>query len=203
MDPLAIAHTPDQYLAFPIQHQQLPRLKMTLPPPLGRLCLASPENILRLEVVCTSRFRYSEHFIWERTAHDRHPRSTVTSFRHEVAEFIKNPEFIALVAVNAYDPDESSKPEAIKPVDNGWRPPPAGTPVVVGLGIWRLQPGSSRVGSIRMKRVGPYPELPDDNFKGLNQKRSKAFEDAAIEARSYSLTIVKWSVKLTGTNSDG
>ncbi|KAK4652764.1 hypothetical protein QC762_500408 [Podospora pseudocomata] len=65
---------------------------MTLLPPLGRLRLASPENILRLGVVCTSGFRYSEHFIWERTAHDRHPRNTVTFFRHEVAEFIKTPE---------------------------------------------------------------------------------------------------------------
>ncbi|KAK0664563.1 hypothetical protein QBC41DRAFT_283784 [Cercophora samala] len=160
---------------------------MAAQPSLGRLRLASPDDILRLGIVCTAGFRCSEQFIWERTAHNQHPQSTITFFRHAVAEFIKNPEFIALVAVDAYNPDESSKTDAIIPVDNGWKPPAAGTPVVVGLGVWRLQPGSPRVGKYQ-NETAPYPNLPEYDYKDLDRKRSKAFEDLAVAAGNACFT---------------
>ncbi len=35
----------------------------------GALRLATPEDVLRLGVVCTEAFRYSDQFIWERPYH--------------------------------------------------------------------------------------------------------------------------------------
>lgn len=98
-------------------------------------------------VVCTAGFRYSEQFIWERTQHDQFPQSTIVFFRHEVEEFIRSPDHIVLV--DGYDPDESSKTEAVIPMDNGWYPPESGAEVVVGLGIWKLEPSSKRIGQFQ------------------------------------------------------
>ena len=119
---------------------------MAGPPSFGSLRLASTDDVLRLGVVCTAGFRYSERFIWERTAHHQHLQRTITWFRQEVSELNKKPEFIVLVAFDSYDPDESSKTDAIIPANNGWTPPKAGTPVAVGLGVWRLQPSSPLIG---------------------------------------------------------
>ncbi|KAK4223411.1 hypothetical protein QBC38DRAFT_459353 [Podospora fimiseda] len=195
---------------------------MTEAPSFGSLKLASPDDVLRLGVVCTAGFRYSEQFIWERTAHAQYPQSTMNWFRQEVMEFIRKPEFIALVALDDYDPDESSKTEAIIPVDNGWTPPKAGTPVVVGLGVWRLQPGSPRIGKYQ-NETGPYPDVPEYDYKDLDRKRSQAFAHVCIEAgkkyfeglsemerivvhpaywrRGHGSTIAKWGVQLADIDS--
>lgn len=73
-------------------------------------------------------------------------------FRHEVAEFIRKPKYIALVAVDGDIPDESCKPDVVIPEDNGWTPPKAGT--------WLLDWKSGGCGlaphvlaNIRMKQV--------------------------------------------------
>jgi hypothetical protein len=58
---------------------------------------------------------------------------------------IKNPEMIVLMIVDKYDPDESSATEATIPADNGWTPPERGEEVIVGIAVWKLEPGSRRV----------------------------------------------------------
>ncbi|KAL6399311.1 hypothetical protein AUP68_17857 [Ilyonectria robusta] len=119
------------------------------PPPFASLRLASPADILRLGVVCTAGFRYSEEFTWERTHHEEYPQSTITFYRQEVSEFIRSPDHIVLVAMDRYSPEESSKTEAVIPADNGWSPPEPVTEVVVGLGIWKLEPSSERTGQFQ------------------------------------------------------
>lgn len=123
----------------------------SLPPPpsFGSLRLASPRDILRLGIVCTASFRYSEQFDWERTHHEQFPQSTIVWYRHSMAEFIRSPRHIVLVAVDSYDPDESSKTKAIIPEDNGWKPPDAGAEVVVGIGVWQLEASSPRIGQFQ------------------------------------------------------
>lgn len=128
-------------------------------PRFGPLKLASPADILRLGIVCAAGFRYSEQFIWERTAHEQHPQSTIVCFRHEVQEFIRDPQYIALVILDGYDPGESSKTIAVIPKDNGWIPPAAGTPVVVGLGVWKLEASSKRIGHFQNDDKGLLPHL--------------------------------------------
>jgi len=112
---------------------------LPLPPPFGSLRLTSPRDILKLGIVCTASFRYSEQFDWERTHHEQFPQSTMVWYRHSMADFICSPRHIVLVAVDSYEPDESSKTKAIIPADNGWKPPEAGSEVVVGIGVWRLE----------------------------------------------------------------
>jgi hypothetical protein len=116
------------------------------PPSFGQLRPAAPEDVLRLGIICTASFRYSEQFIWERPYHSEYPQDTIVFFRQEVAALIKDPEMIVLVAVDKYDPDESSKTKATIPVDNGWSPPEGGEKVIVGIAVWKLKPGSKRIG---------------------------------------------------------
>ncbi|KAF3020919.1 hypothetical protein E8E14_002369 [Neopestalotiopsis sp. 37M] len=186
-------------------------------PSFGSLRLASPADILRLGVVCTAGFWYSEQFTWERTAHNQYPQSTITFFRHEVRDFIKQPEFVVIVIEDSYEPDESSKTAAKIPEDNGWSPPEPGSPVVVGLTIWKLQNSSQRVGHFQ-NNTGSFPDLPENDYLDLDKKRQQAFADVAAGAveeyfgemselermvvhpaywnRGHGSTLARWGVKL-------
>lgn len=111
-----------------------------------KIRLATPEDVLRLGIICTASFRYSEQFIWERPYHAEYPQDTIVFFRHEVRSLIEDPKMIVAVAVDEYDPEESSKTGATIPVDSGWTPPDRGDEVVVGIAVWQLEPGSKRIG---------------------------------------------------------
>jgi hypothetical protein len=118
-------------------------------PDIQPLRIASPNDILRLGVVATAGFRYSEQFMFERIFHVDYPQDTIVFFRHEAEEFVKSPWHIILVAIDKYDPEESAKTEAVIPVDNGWQPPSPGEDVIVGFGVWKLQPDSAHVGEFQ------------------------------------------------------
>lgn len=168
------------------------------PPPLGSLRLATPDDVMRLGVVCTASFYYSEEFTWERIYHDQYPQSTIVHYRHEAVEFINEPEFIALVIEDDYDTDESSKTNATIPDDNGWEPPENGTKVIVGLGVWKLESGSKRIGQFQnltgilysnilyffsslghvldlISYTGNFPDLPEYDHKDVDKKRTEDF----------------------------
>lgn len=115
-------------------------------PALNLLRVASPNDILRIGIVAACGFRYSPLFPWERPHHEKYPADTLLSYRHEFSEAIKNPENIVLVAVDKYDPDEGQKSETIILSDNGFQPPLPGEEVIVGVGCWKLEVGSKRVG---------------------------------------------------------
>ncbi len=129
-------------------------------PQLGALHIASPSDILRLGIVATAGFRYSEHFIWERPFHVDHPLDTITFFRHEVEHFVKSPEHIVLVASDRYDPDESNKTKAVIPDENGWAAPAPEEQVIVGLAVWKLEAGSKRVGKFQNESGALYQRSP-------------------------------------------
>jgi hypothetical protein len=123
---------------------------MLLPAPsLGALRIASPNDILRIGIVATCGFRYSPLFPYERPYHEQYPADTLLSYRHEFAEVIKKREYIVLVAVDKYDPEEGNKSEAIIPPDNGAEKPLPGEEVIVGVGCWKLEAGSKRVGHFK------------------------------------------------------
>ena len=124
------------------------------PPSLGKLRIAAPEDVLRLGIVAAAGFRYSEHFMWERPYHENYPLDTIIHYRHEAVEYIRSPTHVVLVALDLYDPDESNKTKAVIPKDSGWESPAAGEEVVVGLAIWRLEPGSKRRGKFQNNRGG-------------------------------------------------
>jgi hypothetical protein len=127
----------------------LPRRMSPAAPALGSLRIASPKNIMRIGIVAACGFRYSPVFQWERPYHERYPEDTLLSYRQEFSEVMKNPEFIVLVAVDKYDPEESKKSKAIIPPKNGAVVPSEGEEVVVGVGCWKLEKGSKRVGQFQ------------------------------------------------------
>ncbi|KAI0385425.1 hypothetical protein F5Y04DRAFT_245811 [Hypomontagnella monticulosa] len=144
------------------------------PPPLGSLRLATPDDVMRLGVVCTASFYYSEEFTWERIYHDQYPQSTIVHYRNEAVEFINEPEFITLVIEDDYDTDESSKTNATIPEDNGWEPPEKGTKVVVGMAVWKLESGSKRIGRFQ-NLTGNFPDVPEYDYKDVDMKRTEDF----------------------------
>ncbi len=100
----------------------------------------------RIGIVAAAGFRYSPVFDWERPYHEKFPEDTLLSYRHAFASIISSPEHIVLVALDKFDPEESSKTKAVIPSDNGWDSPAAGEDVIVGVGCWKLQEGSPRRG---------------------------------------------------------
>ena len=123
---------------------------MSLPvPPLKTLRIASPQDILRLGVVAACSYSHSPVFDWERPYHKKFPEDTLLSYRNEFTSFIKNPEYVVLVAVDKYDPDESKKSLAIIPPNNGAETPAKGDEVIVGAACYKLAPGSKRKGQFQ------------------------------------------------------
>lgn len=128
-------------------------------PALGALRLTSPNDILRIGIVAACGFRYSPVFEWERPYHAAYPADTLLSYRQEFSDVIKNPEYIVLVAVDKYNSDEGKKSEAVIPPNNGVEMPAPGQEVIVGVGCWKLQPGSSRVGHFQNETGEEAPVL--------------------------------------------
>jgi hypothetical protein len=118
-------------------------------PALGPLRLASPKDILRIGIVATSGFRYSPVFDYERPYHEQYPEDTILSYRNMFSSVIKDPEYIVLVAVDKYDPDEGSKSKAIIPPNEREDLPDRGEEAVVGVACWKLEVGSKRVGDFQ------------------------------------------------------
>ena len=117
-------------------------------PVLGALRIASSTDILRIGVVATSGFYYSPAFQWERPYHANYPADTLASYRTEWANIVKDPNYIVLVATDKYDSEEGLRSKAIIPPDNGTKTPAAGEDVIVGMGCWKLEKGSKRVGQL-------------------------------------------------------
>ncbi|KAI0187131.1 hypothetical protein EV127DRAFT_437409 [Xylaria flabelliformis] len=125
-------------------------------PPLGALRLATIRDVPRIATVATSGFYYSPVFAWERPHHHRFPQDTFKSYEKMFADIIRSPDYIAVVAEDSFDPDESTKSEATIAPRNPLPIPAAGSPIIVGAATWKLEPGS--------KRRGQFIDL-DDNLK--------------------------------------
>ncbi|KAK3935949.1 GCN5-related N-acetyltransferase protein [Diplogelasinospora grovesii] len=142
---------------------------VALPPVLGGLRVAAPEDVLRIGIVATAGFRYSPLFRWERPYHEQHPADTLLSYRTQFQTAMESDNFIVLVQEDAYEPKEDDKTTAIIPPNNGWTPPEAGEKVVVGVLIVKLEPGSPRRGQLKDHK-GSYPDLPNCPGRDLNRR---------------------------------
>ncbi|KAG8169503.1 hypothetical protein KVR01_000248 [Diaporthe batatas] len=154
--------------------------------PFGALRLASPGDLLRIGIVAAAGFRYSPVFDWERPYHEEYPGDTLLSYRQEFSSVMKDENYAVLVAVDHFDPMEHEKTKAIIPQDNGWDAPAAGEEVVVGVGCWKLEPGSKRIGEFQ-NDTGPYPSLPPNQNQDQEQKHGELFGDrmGPIEKRYF------------------
>jgi GNAT superfamily N-acetyltransferase len=130
---------------------------------------------MRIGIVAACGFRYSPVFQWERPYHERYPEDTLLSYRQEFSEVMKNPEFIVLVAVDKYDPEESKKSEAIIPPNNGAEIPSEGEEVVVGIGCWKLETGSKRVGQFQ-NDTGDFNDRGSTCFANLTKNHTQIFQ---------------------------
>ncbi|KAH7333268.1 hypothetical protein BKA65DRAFT_553615 [Rhexocercosporidium sp. MPI-PUGE-AT-0058] len=128
------------------------------PPAFCRIRLATFENAIRLGIICTASFRYSEQLIWE-------------------PPLIEDPRMIVAVVVDKYELEESSKTEAIIPADNGWTPLDRGDEVVVGMAVWRLELGSKRIGHFQPSSR-KYLALPGSLRRDENPTRVKIVQKA-------------------------
>lgn len=138
---------------------------MSLPAPeLGKLRLASPNDILQIGLVATSGFRGEPMFQWQRPYHADYPADTLLSYRQSFSDFIKNLEYTVVVATDKYDPDEGKKSEAVIPPDDEAGTPAPGQDVVVGVICWKLQSGSSRVGQFQNETGENAPSLPHESL---------------------------------------
>lgn len=62
---------------------------------------------------------------------------------------MQDEEFVVILAEDYYNPNEKDSTEAIIPSNNGWEPPPPNTKVIVGVGSYKLEPGSKRKGQFQ------------------------------------------------------
>ncbi|KAI0199893.1 hypothetical protein F4808DRAFT_461288 [Astrocystis sublimbata] len=130
-------------------------------PPLGSLRLANIHDVPRIAAVATSGFYYSPVFTWDRPYHRHYPQDTFKSYEKMFADAIRNPEHIALVAEDSYDPDERAKSYAIIKPDAQMPIPEAGSQVIVGVATWKLEPKSQRYGQF----MDPN-DSPDIDYSG-------------------------------------
>ncbi|KAH6977724.1 acyl-CoA N-acyltransferase [Ilyonectria destructans] len=120
-------------------------------PSLGKLRIATPDDVLRIGIVAAAGFKYSPLFRWERPFHEEYPEDTLASYRTQFEAHIQSDDFAVLVLEDVYDPCEGKKTEATIPQDNGWEPPKAGTKVVVGVMSLKLEPNSPRRGQFKSR----------------------------------------------------
>jgi hypothetical protein len=94
--------------------------------------------------VATVAFYYSEQFQFERPFHKQCPKDTMVFFQHEMADFVKSQDHVVVVAIGPYNPEELAQTEAVVSNNDGWQPGPAGEDAIVGFGVWKLPPDSTR-----------------------------------------------------------
>lgn len=131
-------------------------------PPLGSLRLAVMQDVPRIATVAAAGFFYSPVFAWERRFHSDYPRDTMQSYEKMFADIICDPQYIAIVASDAYDPTEHLKSSATIVPDVPGPDLTPGHQVITGVATWRLQPRSSRVRQF----VPPDPGPPNPRFDG-------------------------------------
>jgi hypothetical protein len=115
-------------------------------PALGSLRIATHDDLPRLGLVAEAGFYYSPVFHYERPHHKSYPEDTLLSYQEQFRQALGSDDHVVIVAEDNYDPNESSKTEAVIPADNGWQPPLAGKMVIVGLVSLKLAPSSKRRG---------------------------------------------------------
>ena len=115
-------------------------------PDLGRLRLARIKDVPRMAVVATASFYHSPVFQWERPYHAAHPKSTFESYKWLLAEYIRKPESVVVVAVDEGEPNEDDYTGATIVRDSGDSSATGDKDVIVGLAAYNLLPNTPRLG---------------------------------------------------------
>jgi hypothetical protein len=108
--------------------------------------LARWEDVPRLGIVATAGFYYSNADPHVRPRRMEFPTDTFLSYQAQFAKLIAAPDFVTVVALDAYDPQENDKIQAIIRPDRPLATPAPGGSIVVGVATWKLPPGSPRHG---------------------------------------------------------
>jgi len=157
--------------------------------PSGNLRLAAISDIPRLGVVATAGFYYSPAFTWERKHHRQYPGDTIKAFEKTLAEKIRNPEQILVVAQDAYQEDENTKIEATIESSAGEKGRKGGEMVIVGFAAWTFPEGSELIGKFMDEQDGTSDEKPVFDG-GLNRDSQlslkKQLRDAIVGSEKKS-----------------
>lgn len=123
---------------------------------MDRVRIAVYSDVPRLATLAIARCAHLHHFKSERSSHTNHPGDTYRSCAHMFASLITDPQYIVLVVLNTYDQQEWSKAaaylaphrhdELFKGLDSVGILGIVGDQVIVGVVVWKLPPGSPRIG---------------------------------------------------------
>jgi hypothetical protein len=99
-----------------------------------------------MAVVATASFYHSPVFQWERPYHAAHPRSTFDSYKWTLADSIRRPASVVVVAVDKGDPNEDDHTGATIVRDSGDTIPTKDQDIIVGIAAYNLLPSTPRLG---------------------------------------------------------
>jgi hypothetical protein len=112
-------------------------------PPLGKLRLATIEDIPRITEVALAGYSHTPVFPWINTKHHQYPKDSFKGVQHSFARELCNPGYVVLVAVDAFNPSENDAINATIVPDEELAKPRRGQPIVVGVVSIQLS-GNSR-----------------------------------------------------------
>ncbi|KAI9726375.1 MAG: hypothetical protein M1828_001649 [Chrysothrix sp. TS-e1954] len=185
-----------------------------LSPPL-RLALIS--DIPRIALVAVSGFYYSNLGSWCRQHHHAYPLDTFTGYASKFASAVRDPACVVVVAEDAWVSDEGGKTGASVVPDRVMREPEQGGTVVVGVGVWKLQGSSERMGqwmdegddgevfekglerdmsALHVERLDPPAYAAGDrHFAGM-QTLEMMVVHPAYAGRGHGARLVGWGLEL-------
>jgi hypothetical protein len=127
-------------------------------PSLGTLRLATISDVPRIAVIAVAAFIYSKTFEWDRPYHRQYPEDTLRSYEKMFADFVRDPEFVVLVAEDFYQPTEHTKSQAIIVLDPNEKAPQEDEKVIAGVAVWDITANPKRIGQFMAKvDVGSSP----------------------------------------------
>jgi len=154
---------------------------MAISPPVHPVRFATPADLHRLSVITYAGFCDSPLFRYQRCYHTSYPEDTLLYYQTLFLEHLKSADTIIVVAVDAYDPSEGSKSNAVIVPGSEEERFTAGQEVAVGFCVWRLQAGSKRMGQFHNYDSAQLPSLPENQGRDQDKER-KMVTTAAIHA---------------------
>lgn len=111
-------------------------------PSLYTVRLATLQDVPRMGFVAVAGFRHTQIFEFERPYYEEHPQDALDSVSQLFRDAILDANTVVLVAEDEYDDDEKNHVPRARPEKPGQR-------VIVGIGSWRYEPGSARMGQFQ------------------------------------------------------
>src|ERR1700760_1598017 len=132
-------------------------------PPLGRLRLATIDDIPRIAEVALAGFAETALFGWVKPYHHQYPKDSLKAYQYAFSLSLYDPGCVVIVAEDALKPSENDHVTATIDPDQEIPKPSSGQPIVVGVMSIKL------TGNARWHQF---------NHKGENNFRSGRNRDA-------------------------